>query len=233
MDNIKGTALITGAGRGIGLELCKWFGEQGIHTIGISRNVSALKNLINVEAIEADLTDLESVFDKLRPILDAEKSEQFYLIHNAAMLINAPFDSLSEVEIRQMTEINYITPLRLTQYLIPWLMKIKESHIIYVSSMGGFQGSLRFPGLSVYSSNKSALSSLSESLAEEYKDTSMRFNTLALGAVDTEMLKESLPGYTAKVSAKQIAAYIGHFAIQGYSLVNGKVIPLAGINPSF
>ena len=53
MDNIKGTALITGAGRGIGLELCKWFGEQGIHTIGISRNVSALKNLINVEAIEA------------------------------------------------------------------------------------------------------------------------------------------------------------------------------------
>jgi hypothetical protein len=54
-----------------------------------------------------------------------------------------------------------------------------------------------------------------------------------LGAVDTEMLKESLPGYAAKVSAKQIAAYIGHFAIQGYSLVNGKVIPLAGINPSF
>jgi NAD(P)-dependent dehydrogenase (short-subunit alcohol dehydrogenase family) len=99
--------------------------------------------------------------------------------------------------------------------------------------MGGFQGSLRFSGLSVYSSNKSALSSLSESLAEEYKDTSMRFNTLALGAVDTEMLKESLPGYTAKVSAKQIASYIGHFAIQGYSLVNGKVIPLAGINPSF
>jgi NAD(P)-dependent dehydrogenase (short-subunit alcohol dehydrogenase family) len=86
--------------------------------------------------------------------------------------------------------------------------------------------------LSVYSSSKSAISSLSESLAEEYKDTSMRFNTLALGAVDTEMLKESLPGYMAKVSAKQIAAYIGHFAIQGYSLVNGKVIPLAGINPS-
>jgi NAD(P)-dependent dehydrogenase (short-subunit alcohol dehydrogenase family) len=145
----------------------------------------------------------------------------------------APFESFSEVQIRQMTEINYLTPLRLTQYLIPWLMNIKESHIIYVSSMGGFQGSLRFPGLSVYSSNKSALSSLSESLAEEYKDTSMRFNTLALGAVDTEMLKESLPEYMAKVSAKQIAAYIGHFAIQGYSLVNGKVIPLAGINPSF
>lgn len=233
MDNIKGTALITGAGRGIGLELCKWFGEQGIHTIGISRNVSALKNLINVEAIEADLTDLENVFEKLKPYLDEENPDRFYVVHNAAMLVNATFDSISEVQIRQMTEINYITPLRLTQYLIPWLMKIKESHIIYVSSMGGFQGSLRFPGLSVYSSNKSAISSLSESLAVEYKDTSMRFNTLALGAVDTEMLKESLPGYTAKVSAKQIAAYIGHFAIQGYSLVNGKVIPLAGINPSF
>jgi NAD(P)-dependent dehydrogenase (short-subunit alcohol dehydrogenase family) len=233
MNNVKGTALITGAGRGIGLELCKWFGEQGIHTIGISRNVSALKNMINVNAIEADLTDLENVFDKLKPYLDDANPNRFYVVHNAAMLINAPFDSLSEVQIRQMTEINYITPLRLTQHLIPWLKNINESHIIHVSSMGGFQGSLRFPGLSVYSSNKSAISSLSESLAEEYKDTSMRFNTLALGAVDTEMLKESLPGYTAKVSAKQIAAYIGHFAIRGYSLVNGKVIPLAGINPSF
>jgi len=233
MDNLKGMALITGAGRGIGLELCKWFGEQGIQTIGISRNVSALKNLINVNAIEADLTDLENVFNKLKPYLDDANPDRFYVVHNAAMLVNAPFDSLSEVQIRQMTEINYITPLRLTQHLIPWLKKINESHIIYVSSMGGFQGSLRFPGLTVYSSNKSALSSLSESLAEEYKDTSVRFNTLALGAVDTEMLKESLPGYTAKVSAKQIAAYIGHFAIQGYSLVNGKVIPLAGINPSF
>jgi short-subunit dehydrogenase len=215
------------------LELCKWFGEQGIHTIGISRNVSALKNLINVEAIEADLTDLENVFKMLKPYLDNENSDRFYVVHNAAMLINTPFDSLSEVQIRQMIEINYITPLRLTQYLIPWLKKINESHIIYVSSMGGFQGSLRFPGLSVYSSNKSAISSLSESLAEEYKNTTMRFNTLALGAVDTEMLKESLPRYKANVSAKQIAAYIGHFAVQGYSLVNGKVIPLAGINPSF
>ena len=78
MDNIKGTALITGAGRGIGLELCKWFGEQGIHTIGISRNMSALKNLINVEAIEADLTDLENVFDKLKPYLDDVNPERFY-----------------------------------------------------------------------------------------------------------------------------------------------------------
>lgn len=233
MDKIIGTAIITGAGRGIGFELCKWFGEQGIKTIGISRNILALKNLTNVVAIEADLHDIEIVFDMIKPHLYADNSERFYVIHNAAMLINAPFDSLSEDQIRQMTDINYLCPLRLTQFMIPWLIEKKESHIVFVSSMGGVQGSLRFPGLSVYSSNKSALSSLSESLAEEYKSTSMRFNTLALGAVDTEMLRESLPGYTAKVSAKQIAAYMGHFAIHGYALVNGKVIPLAGINPAF
>ena len=100
MGNIKGTALITGAGRGIGLELCKWFGEQGIKTIGISRNVSALKNMLNVHAIEADLNDLENVFVKLRPYLKAENHKRFYVIHNAAMLINAPFDLITEEKTR-------------------------------------------------------------------------------------------------------------------------------------
>ena len=230
-NNREGTAIITGAGRGIGLELCKWFSSHGIRTIGISRNVSALIGIPGVEAIEADLKDLNDVVVKLSPLIQDDSKGRHYLIHNAALLINAPFGTITEEEIREMTEVNYIVPLRLTQLLLPWLKMSLESHIIYVSSMGGYQGSVRYPGLSIYSSGKSAIGSLAECLAEEYRDSSMRFNALALGAVDTEMLQISLPGNRTGVAVTQVAAYIGRFAVEAYPLINGKVIPVAGHNP--
>ena len=59
--------------------------------------------------------------------------------------------------------------------------------------MGGVQGSMKFAGLSAYSSSKGAVITLTELLAEEYKETGPSFNVLALGAVQTEMLKKLFP----------------------------------------
>ena len=97
--------------------------------------------------------------------------------------------------------------------------------------MGGIQGSLKFPGLAAYSSAKGAVITLSELLAEEYKEQQIAFNVLALGAVQTEMLEEAFPGYEAPLSAVEMADYIYDFSLTGNKFYNGKVLQVSSSNP--
>jgi len=103
--------------------------------------------------------------------------------------------------------------------------------VVSISSMGGIQGSMKFPGLAAYSSSKGALITLSELLAEEYKEQGIAFNVLALGAVQTEMLQEAFPGYQAPTSAKEMAEYITNFALTGNKFYNGKVLQVSSSTP--
>ena len=97
--------------------------------------------------------------------------------------------------------------------------------------MGGIQGSMKFAGLAAYSSSKGALITLSELLAEEYKEQGVAFNVLALGAVNTEMLQEAFPGYEAPISAAAMADYIFNFALTGNKFHNGKIIQVSSSTP--
>jgi NAD(P)-dependent dehydrogenase (short-subunit alcohol dehydrogenase family) len=97
--------------------------------------------------------------------------------------------------------------------------------------MGGVQGSAKFPGLAAYSSSKGALITLTELLAEEYKQTGPSFNVLALGAVQTEMLEEAFPGYKAPLTARQMAQYIIDFSLTGNTFYNGKVLEVSSSTP--
>jgi NAD(P)-dependent dehydrogenase (short-subunit alcohol dehydrogenase family) len=97
--------------------------------------------------------------------------------------------------------------------------------------MGGVQGSMKFPGLSAYSSSKGALITLTEMLAEEYKENGPSFNVLALGAVQTEMLEEAFPGYKAPVSAKEMAKYIVDFSLTAQKYYNGKLLQVSNSTP--
>jgi NAD(P)-dependent dehydrogenase (short-subunit alcohol dehydrogenase family) len=106
----------------------------------------------------------------------------------------------------------------------------KGSHILNISSMGGFQGSVKFPGLSYYSASKAALACLSECLALEFDELGIKVNCLALGSVQTEMLEEAFPGYKAPIDAKKIGEFIADFAINGNKFINGKIIPVALTN---
>jgi 3-oxoacyl-[acyl-carrier protein] reductase len=225
-------AIVTGAGRGIGLETVRMLSDLEVRIIGISRNTSQLTMLKGCTAVKADLTSLNELNKRLDPFLDySNEVEHRVLIHNAGILLNRPFGDLSESEVRLMVEVNFVAPLLLTQRLLPWLRSSKTAHIVFIGSMGGFQGSARYSGLSVYSASKSASASLAESLAEEFKHTNMRFNALALGAVNTEMLQEAFPDFSATTSAVSMGAYICDFALRGHMLFNGKVIPVAGSNP--
>ena len=97
--------------------------------------------------------------------------------------------------------------------------------------MGGFQGSAKYKGLSVYSASKAALACLTECLALEFKEYGISVNCLALGAVQTEMFNEAFPGSEAPLDAEQMAEYISGFALNGHKYFNGKILPVAAGNP--
>jgi NAD(P)-dependent dehydrogenase (short-subunit alcohol dehydrogenase family) len=107
----------------------------------------------------------------------------------------------------------------------------EKTHIVNISSIGGFQGSVKFPGLSAYSSSKAALVCLTECLAEEFKDKNIAFNCLALGAVQTDMLNEAFPGYKAPVSASSMASFVTDFVLKAHHFMNGKIIPVSLSTP--
>src|SRR5690606_15046603 len=107
----------------------------------------------------------------------------------------------------------------------------KDGHIVNISSMGGVQGSVKFPGLSAYSSSKASLIALTELLAEEYKETGPSFNVLALGPVQTEMLEEAFPGYEAPLQPDEMAKYIVDFSLTGKKYFNGKLLRVSSSTP--
>lgn len=228
---MKRIAIITGAGRGIGYELCKQFLQEGYHTIGISRNIDQLGKLDNIYAFNYDLTQDESIDLIYEKVSKLNEVKEVILIHNAGVLINKPFEAMTDSDVDLLFKINYLSPLKITRRLMPWLKLANRAHCIYMGSMGGFQGSSKYPGLSVYSSIKSAVSTLGECLAEEYKASGVTFNTLALGAVDTEMLQKAFPGFHPDVSAERMSQWIFQFSTSSMGLINGKVIPVAGSNP--
>ena len=226
---MKKNIIITGTSRGIGKELALYFANTGHQVLAISRNSSnELKENTNINCLKIDITNDEHR-KKLEQFLKDNWKQVDILIHNAGSLINKPFTETTLNDFQQIYNINVFSVVGLTQVCLPFMSK--GSHVVSISSMGGIQGSIKFPGLSAYSSSKGALITLSELLAEEYKEKGIAFNVLALGAVNTEMLHEAFPGYNAPLSAKEMAEYIFNFALTGNTYYNGKVLQVSSSTP--
>lgn len=225
--------IVTGASRGIGYEICKNLAKDKHHAIGVARSEDLLNELEQtnpkyIHALPTDLTDQESVKRLVKNI--KEKFEQVdILINNAGALVNKPFKDLSLNDWRSQIESNLISAVHISRELLPHFSN--GSHIVNISSMGGFQGSTKFPGLSAYSVSKGALSILTECLAAELGDRNIKANALCLGAVQTEMLEEAFPGMEAPVSPKEMGEYITDFALNGAKLYNGQILPVTLDDP--
>ncbi|MGB5462006.1 MAG: SDR family oxidoreductase [Aureibaculum sp.] len=224
--------IITGASRGIGFELVRLFLKQGHHVLGISRNIKTLKELLvknkNLNVLKLDISE-ESENSKISNFLTDKWGGVDILIHNAGKLILKPFDKTNTQDFLEVYKVNVFAVAALTKTVLPFLTS--GSHVIAISSMGGIQGSMKFAGLAAYSSSKGAVITLIELLAEEYKEKNIAFNTLALGAVQTEMLAEAFPDYKAPVSASEMAEYISEFALTGNKYYNGKVLQVSASTP--
>ncbi|MDO4880949.1 MAG: SDR family oxidoreductase [Capnocytophaga sp.] len=223
--------IITGSSRGIGYELVKKLAQEGHNILALSRNTHTLANISNknLSFLPFDITKKED-FEKLTLFVKEKwQNKVDILINNAGKLINKPFEELSLQDFQQVYEVNIFGVAKIIQTLLPFYTE--NAHIVNISSMGGVQGSLKFAGLAAYSSSKGALITLTELLAEEYREKNWAFNVLALGAVQTEMLQEAFPDYKAKITAEQMANYIAHFALTGNQFFNGKLIPVANSTP--
>ena len=221
--------VIIGASRGIGLSLTKQL-SQNHNVLALSRQTDPLQSL-NLQTLKAERFDLTAANTKqtLENLVKKHFDGVDILINNAGSLVNAPLLDLSEEDINQMYATNIIGIIKACQGIIP--MMPEGSHIVNIGSMGGFQGSSKFSGLSVYSSSKAALASFTECLAEELKDKKISANCLALGAAQTEMLESAFPGYQAPMSGEKMAEYIAQFSLNGHQWINGKVLPISLSTP--
>ena len=222
--------IITGTSRGIGFKLAQLFAKNGCKVLALSRNSEPLErlNIKNITTISVDLSK-ETDLKKVTEFISSNWKTVDILVNNAGKLINKPFEKLTSSDFIEVFKVNVFAVAELTRQLIPFLKK--GSHVVNISSIGGVQGSLKFPGLAAYSSSKGALITLTELLAEEYKEQEISFNVLALGAVQTEMLEEAFPGYKAPVSASEMAEFIYNFSLNGHKFQNGKIVEVSSSTP--
>ncbi len=229
--------IITGASRGIGHAVARKFSEAGHSILAISRNAARLEELVqmcknanpdsNLRMLVYDLSDLSGNLSAFKDLMSGYFTHIDILINNAGYLVNKPFDRLQPEDVGHSMEVNFSAPFFGIQALMPLLCAAENPHVVNIGSMGGLQGSRKYPGLAAYSSSKGALATLTECLAEEYMDEGIRFNYLALGAVQTEMLAEAFPGYKAPLAPGEMASFITDFALTGHRYFNGKILPVA------
>ena len=228
--------IVNGGTRGIGKEIVMLLAKDKKNRILVmGRTASVLTRLSSGAKnrnISTFMTDL-AVFDKnqqafLKAVTLVMKNVDI-LINTAGSLVVKEFMKFSNDKAREMMETNFFGPASVIRAVQP-MMK-KGSHIVNISSMGGFQGSSKYKGLSYYSASKAAISSLSECLAGEFRDSGVAVNCLALGSVQTEMFEDAFPGHKAPVSAMEMAQFIVDFALKGNKFFNGKVLPVAVSNP--
>lgn len=225
--------LITGASRGVGRETAIVLSSMGHALTLTARDQQALNETRQLcesecDIIIADLTDSAGI----KAVKDHVRNRQLPLnglIHNAGVLINKPFPELSNRDWQDQFSVNLLAPALLTRDLLPYLKN--PSHVVMIGSMGGYQGSAKFPGLSAYSATKGGVSILAECLATELISRGISVNSLCLGAVQTDMLEKAFPGFEAPVSAADMGHYIANFLTDGDRFYNGQVLPVALADP--
>jgi len=193
------------------------------------RSLSEASALKNIECFGLDITSQDKRLTKLKNHLSDKKIRLDIIINTVGYLKKSSFLDSDITVAREMMEVNFFGPILLFREMIPYLSK--GSHIVNIGSMGGFQGSVKFPGLSWYSSSKAALACMTESLAPELGKLGISINCICPGAVQTEMLEEAFPGYKAPVTDTDMAEFISYFALNGHRYFNGKILPVSLSTP--
>jgi|AntDeeMinimDraft_5_1070356.scaffolds.fasta_scaffold00503_3 short-subunit dehydrogenase len=224
--------IITGTSRGIGYEMVRILAEdQEVSILALSRTAQPINALgiENVTAIPFNLTKPEDLKEVTDFVEQEWNSQVDILVHNAGKMLKKPFEKIQLAELKKVFDVNIFGVFELTKTVLPFMNS--NGHIVMNSTMGAVQGSVKFAGLSAYSSSKAALINLTEVLAEELKEKGPAVNCLAFGAVQTEMFEEAFPGGEAPVSAEEMADYVIDFALKGNRLYNGKLLQISNSTP--
>lgn len=230
--------IITGASSGIGFEAVLELIINSEHEIiALARSEDKLRRLYDIAmGLNPDCRLFPAKFDivhddynSLISFVKDRIGSVDILINNAGLLQNKPFEDTTQLDFAEMLQSNLLGHVKMIQHMLPLLNE--NAHVVNIGSMGGFNGSAKFPGLAAYSASKAALHTLTECLAVEYASKKISFNCLALGSAQTEMLERAFPGYQSPVMAFEMGKYIADFALTGQKFFNGKVIPVAVTTP--
>lgn len=232
--------IITGASSGIGFEtVLDLTANKDNNVIALARSAEKLRRLheiasdLNFDGGKLYPAQFDIVYDNypesLVPFIKSKFDKVDILINNAGALVNKPFLETSAEEAAYMLQTNVLGPINMIKHIVP--LMTDGGHIVNIGSMGGFQGSTKFPGLSAYSASKGALAVLTECLAEELKEKNIKVNCLALGSAQTEMFEAAFPGMTAGTLAFEMGRYVAEFAQNGSKYYNGKILPVSNTTP--
>ncbi len=229
------TIVITGASSGIGYSTAQLLAEKGHIVYAIARREEELDKLANSKPYKGKIIPIPFDLSKF----NSNKLDSFFtgvssidvVINNAGILLNEEFLKITEEQILKVFNLNFISVVKTIQYFHSRLKNDTKGHIVNISSVGGVTGSVKFPGLSIYSSSKGALSILSECLAEDFKEDNIKVNCLALGSANTQMLKEAFPHYESPTSPEEMAEYIVSFSLDAHKVINGTTQVISVSNP--
>ena len=194
-------ALVTGANRGIGLEVCRQLARQGLRVILTSRDPSKGKAAqgdltqggLHVDFHQLDVTDPESI-SLLKEDINRDYGRLDVLVNNAGVLIDSGVDILkTEMAALEATlSANLFSPLQLCQAFIPMMVKNGYGRVVNVSSGAG-QLSDMGGSYPAYRISKAALNALTGILAHDLKGKDVLVNAMCPGWVRTDMGGRNAP----------------------------------------
>ena len=192
MENNK-VWFITGASKGLGLELAKKLLAEGYKVAATSRNESSLIEALGNTSdsflpLEMDLINEESVKKAIDKAVNHFKTIDV-LVNNAGYGLLGALEELTDAEARKNYEVNVFGLLNVIRNTMPILRANQSGHIFNISSVGGYYG--EFPGWGIYCSTKFAVAGLTESLAAEVKSFGVHATIVYPGYFRTDFLKDS------------------------------------------
>ncbi len=233
-------ALVTGANRGIGYEICKKLTSEGARVFAGVRNIelfeknNADKDNINVEPVLLDVCDLQSIKLCVKKIKD-EVGKLDILVNNAGITILERLEMVSNTSVEKIYETNVFGLLNVTKTSMRLLKKSKTPCIINMSSIMAKESDI---GQTVYAGTKAAVESMTRTWTKEYSADGIRVNAVAPGNVNTDMFniisEEELKKELSKIGMGRIAEpyeianVVLFLASDLSSYVTGEVISVNG-----
>lgn len=191
------TALITGAGRGIGRGIAVAFAKQGCDVALAARSLNELQETagevkrLGRRALvsQCDVTDRVAVKQAVADAL-AQFGNIDILVNNAGYACFKPFESLTADEWQRSLDVNLMGPVHFIQAVLPSMIARREGRIINISSVAGLKP---IAGQSAYCAAKSGLNALTKVLAMELRPHKIAVHAICPGGVDTKLSREAMP----------------------------------------
>lgn len=200
--------IVTGGSRGLGLAMGSALASAGYRVIAVARNLSAQLSAAAAKATQegrgaiefraCDLADLKALAPLVRA-LRADFGPLYGLINNAGLGTSGILSSMRDAEIERLIQLNTVSPIVLSKYVVKTMMTQREGRIVNIASIVASTG---YSGLSVYSATKASLIGFTRSLAREVGQLGITVNALAPGFVATEMTHELHDSQRQKIARR-------------------------------